>query len=135
MYDDIINMQHHESRVRKRMPTTNRAAQFAPFAALTGYEDAIEETGRITIKKKEIDESLKEEINDKLNFIAHSKENIPNVKITYFVPDTRKEGGEYVTRIGTVTKVDSYKKTVLLDGREIRIEDIILIDGIKNYLN
>ena len=135
MYDDILNMPHHESKVRKRMPSGNRAAQFAPFAALTGYEDAIEETGRTTTKKKEIDESLKEEINAKLNFIAHTKSNIPDVSITYFVPDERKAGGEYVKRIGTVTKVDSYKKTVLLDGREIRIEDIIFVDWIKNELN
>ena len=68
-YDDIINMPHHESTVYKRMPTLNRAAQFTPFAALTGYEDAIEETGRITTERKEIDEYLKAEINDKLNFL------------------------------------------------------------------
>ena len=135
MYDDILNMPHHESKVRKRMPSGNRAAQFAPFAALTGYEEAIGETGRTTTKKKEIDECLKEEINAKLNFIAHTKSNIPDVSITYFVPDERKAGGKYVTRIGTVTKVDSYKKTILLDGREIRIEDIIFIAGIKNELN
>lgn len=135
MYDNIINMQHHESRVRKRMPTSNRAAQFAPFAALTGYEDAIEETGRITTKKKEIDESLKEEINDKLNLIAHSKEDIPNVKITYFVPDTRKEGGKYITQIGTVKKVDGNRKIVVFDDRKIRVEDIIFIDGVENILS
>ena len=97
-YNDIINLPHHESKKYKRMPTINRAAQFTPFAALTGYEDAIEETGRLTTERKEIDEYLKAEINDKLSFLAHSLETAPKVNITYYVPDLRKDGGEYGIR-------------------------------------
>ena len=112
------------------MPMINRAAQFAPFAALTGYEDAIEETGRLTTERKEIDECLKADINDKLSFLAHSLETAPKVNITYYVPDLRKDGGEYVTRAGTVEKVDSNKRIVVLNGEEINIADITDIDGI-----
>lgn len=129
-YNDIINLPHHESKKYKRMPTINRAAQFTPFAALTGYEDAIEETGRLTTERKEIDEYLKAEINDKLSFLAHSLETAPKVSITYYVPDLRKNGGEYVTRTGTVEKVDSNKRIVVLNGEEINIADITDIDGI-----
>ena len=129
-YNDIINLPHHESKKYKRMPTINRAAQFTPFAALTGYEDAIEETGRLTTERKEIDEYLKAEINDKLSFLAHSLETAPKVSITYYVPDLRKDGGEYVTRAGKVEKVDSNKRIVVLNGEEINIADITDIDGI-----
>ena len=131
-YDDIINLPHHESKVYKRMPTINRAAQFAPFAALTGYEDAIEETGRITTDRKEIDEYLKDEINNKLNFLANTLDTIPKVSITYFVADPRKEGGKYVDKIGTITKIDTNKKVIVLDSEEINIEDISDIDFENN---
>lgn len=133
-YNDIINLPHHESKKYKRMPTINRAAQFTPFAALTGYEDAIEETGRLTTERKEIDEYLKAEINDKLSFLAHSLETAPKVSITYYVPDLRKDGGEYVKRTGTVEKVDSNKRIVVLNGEEINIADITDIDGIIDNL-
>lgn len=133
-YNDIINLPHHESKKYKRMPIINRAAQFTPFAALTGYEDAIEETGRLTTERKEIDEYLKAEINDKLSFLAHSLETAPKVSITYYVPDLRKDGGEYVKRTGTVEKVDSNKRIVVLNGEEINIADITDIDGIIDNL-
>ncbi len=122
-YDDIINMPHHESKVYERMPAINRAAQFTPFAALTGYEDAIEETGRLTTVRKEIDEYLKDEIDAKLIFL--SENNAVTAKITYFVPDSRKEGGEYVAGTGTVTRIDKNKKIAVFDGEKINIEDII----------
>ena len=127
-YDDIIHLPHHESSVYKRMPMINRAAQFAPFAALTGYDDAIEETGRLTTDRKEIDEYLKVEINNKLNILM-SDENVPkDVEITFFVPDSRKEGGEYVSKKGVVTKVDNNKKIVIVDNESIDIESIIRIE-------
>jgi hypothetical protein len=133
-YNDIINMPHHESTVYKRMPMINRAAQFSPFAALTGYEDAIEETGRLTTKRKEIDEYLKAEINDKLSFLAHSLETAPKVSITYYVPDLRKEGGSYVTITGTVKKVNTERKMVILDdNKKINISDIIAVEWIERY--
>ena len=127
-YDDIINMPHHESTVYKRMPTLNRAAQFTPFAALIGYEDAIEETGRITTERKEIDEYLMAEINDKLNFLMSDVNTTKAVEITCFVPDLRKEGGEYVSKKGVVTKVDNNRKIVVIDDELIDIENIIRIE-------
>lgn len=133
-YNDIINLPHHESKKYKRMPTINRAAQFTPFAALTGYEDAIEETGRLTTERKEIDEYLKAEINDKLSFLAHSLETAPKVSITYYVPDLRKEGGSYVTITGTVKKVNTERKMVILDdNKKINISDIIAVEWIERY--
>ena len=133
-YDDIINLPHHESKKYKRMPTINRAAQFTPFAALTGYEDAIEETGRLTTERKEIDEYLKAEINDKLSFLAHSLETAPKVNITYYVPDLRKDGGEYISKSGFVSKVDEKRKEIILnDNTVIKISDITAIDGIDIY--
>ena len=133
-YDDIINLPHHESRVYKRMPTLNRAAQFSPFAALTGYEDAIEETGRLTTERKEIDEYLKTEINDKLSFLAHSLETAPKVNITYYVPDLRKDGGEYVSKSGFISKLDTERKEIFLDDNTtIKISDITAIDGVDIY--
>ena len=133
-YDDIINLPPYESKVYKRMPMINRAAQFAPFAALTGYEDAIEETGRLTTERKEIDEYLKAEINDKLSLLAHSLETAPKVSITYYVPDLRKEGGSYVTITGTVKKVNTERKMVTLDdNKKINISDIIDVEWIERY--
>ncbi len=133
-YNDIINMPHHESTVYKRMPMINRAAQFAPFAALTGYEDAIEETGRITTERKEIDEYLKAEINDKLNCLSHAEYPKRKVTITYFIPDSKKEGGEYVARTGTINKIDMERKIIILDGKEIiGVSDIIAIDGVELF--
>lgn len=127
-YDDIINLPHHESKKYNRMPIINRAAQFAPFAALTGYEEAIEETGRLTTDRKEIDEYLKVEINNKLNILI-SDENVPkDVEITFFVPNLRKEGGEYVSKKGVVTKVDNNRKIVIVDNESIDIENIIRIE-------
>lgn len=133
-YDDIINMPHHESKVYKRMPIINRAAQFAPFAALTGYEDAIEETGRLTTERKEIDEYVKAEINDKLNCLSHAEHPKRKVTITYFIPDSKKEGGEYVARTGTINKIDMERKIIILDGKEIiGVSDIIAIDGVELF--
>ena len=127
-YSDIINMPHHESAVYNRMPTINRAAQFAPFAALTGYEDAIEETGRITTKRKDIDEYLKAEINEKLNYIVRVKEPVSDVCIIYFKSDLKKNGGKYVQSKGTIQKIDVNKRIIILNDLQIKIEDITSIE-------
>lgn len=133
-YDDIINLPHHESTVYKRMPTINRAAQFAPFAALTGYEEAIEETGRITNMKSELDEYIKEDISNKINYLADKENGDKKIIITYFVPDLRKEGGEYVTKSGFVLKVDEVRKELCLDDNTvIKISDITAIEGLEIY--
>ena len=110
-YDDIINLPYRKSTQRPRMEIINRAAQFAPFSALTGYETAVKETARQTDKKIELDEYMKEEINLKLQSLLISEDN--QAEITYFVPDKRKSGGKYETKIGTVAKIKDFERTII----------------------
>ena len=129
-YNDILNMPYPNTEIEKDFPDKIlRAAQFAPFAALTGYDEAVEETARLTDSKIELDEYQKSDLNDKLQFINNSEDN-EDVCITYFVPDKRKSGGAYITKKGIVLKVREYEKEVVVeDGTEIPIDDIIEIDG------
>jgi hypothetical protein len=112
------------------MAAIDRAAQFSPFAALTGYDSAIKETARLTDKRLELDEYGKYALNDKLQIIAdHIKEH-PEIAITYFRPDTKKNGGVYVTATGTAKKIDEYERIVVMtDGTAIPMDDIISIEG------
>lgn len=127
-YDDIINMPHHTSKVHPRMSVQNRAAQFAPFAALTGYDDELRETIRLTDKKIELEEAAKEEINRKLQKIKVELHNSPDVTITYFIKDAQKDGGAYVTTYGVVKKIDQERNIIILDNKEeIPINDILEI--------
>ena len=127
-YDDIIDMPHHVSSRRAGMPLADRAAQFSPFAALTGYEDVIEETGRLTQPATELTESAIEQLNEKLQILAQNAHLTPPVTVTYFQPDLRKEGGSYVTVSGYVKRVDPYEQVLrLTDGREIPLEAICRI--------
>lgn len=127
-YDDIISLPHHVSTRRPRMPMPNRAAQFSPFAALTGYEDSIRETARLTDTRIELDECAKAALDAKLQILQQHTQ-LP-VSITYFVPDARKSGGAYVTAEGTVRKIDPTRHVVrMADRTEIPIEDIIGIEG------
>lgn len=130
-YDDILNMQYPNPEIEKDFPDKIlREAQFAPFAALTGHDEAIEETARLTDSKTELDEYTKDEINRKLNFIQDHTDDEIFVKITYFVADKKKSGGKYITKSDFVTKVREFEKDVVLDdGTEIPIEDIFEIDG------
>lgn len=128
-YSDIINLPHHQSKTRPHMSNYNRAAQFAPFAALTGHSEAIDETARLTDSKIELDEYQKVELNDKLLFLVNS-ENKEDVFITYFVPDDKKSGGAYITKMGIVAKIREYEKDVVFeDGTEVPIDDIVAIEG------
>ena len=129
-YDDILNMPYPNPEIEKDFPDKIlRSAQFAPFAALTGHDEAIEETARLTESKAELDEYQKAELNDKLQFLNNSDMD-EEVSITYFVPDKRKSGGAYVIKKGIVIKVREYEKDVVMyDGTEIRIDDIIAIEG------
>ena len=95
-YDDIINLPHHVSPTRQRMSMHDRAAQFAPFAALVGYDDAVAETARLTESRPELDEQEQRIINEKLAYIAEHINEHPEVCIKYFVPDERKSGGAIV---------------------------------------
>lgn len=125
-YDDIINLSYKKSSKRPSMDRINRAAQFAPFSALTGYDRAVKETARLTDKKIELDEYMKEEINLKL--ISLMENGGHQTEITYFVPDKRKSGGKYETKIGTVEKIKEFEKTVVFsDKTEILIENILEI--------
>ena len=127
-YDDIINLSHHVSSRHPQMPMMNRAAQFSPFAALTGYDDAVRETARLTDEKIELDEYEKEELDRKIQWLGSNlDEHIP-VSITYFQPDDRKAGGTYEEIVDTVRKISVYEHEILLTGgKRIPMEDILLL--------
>ena len=124
-YDDIINLPHHQSTKHKHMRNYQRAAQFAPFAALTGYDTAIDETARLTNEKLELSEEQQEYLNQQIQLLIECILKKPQARITYFVPDARKSGGEYVTITGNVRRVDDYnRKIVFADGLTVNIDDV-----------
>lgn len=124
-YDSIINLPHHTSSKHPRMAMIDRAAQFSPFAALTGHGAAIDETARLTDERIDIEENKKEIINEKLLFIAENLGTPVEITVIFFVPDGRKSGGEYVSVTGRVEKIDVYKRNIVMsDGRIIPIENI-----------
>lgn len=128
-YSDIINLSRPVSK-RPRMSLEQRSAQFAPFAALTGYEGQVKETARLTNKKIEINEELKEILNKKIQLIQKKIKEQPQIEITYFIPDLKKEGGRYETICNAIQKIDMYtNEIVMLDGTRIDIDDIIDIQG------
>lgn len=123
-YDDIINLEHHISKKHKQMSLENRSAQFAPFAALIGYDDAVKETARITDSK-----GIKEIINKTIQKIKNNLNKHVQIKVTYFVPDKLKCGGKYQTEVGIVAKINEYSKIIKLEsGTEIPIEEIIELE-------
>lgn len=123
LYDDIIDFPHHVSKRHPQMPADERAAQFSPFAALTGYGAVIRETARLTDRKMDLSESAKEELERKLQELC--EQNCAG-EIIFFVPDGRKEGGAYVTAEGKVKKTDETERVVVLeDGTRISVEDIV----------
>ena len=125
-YDDIIHLPHHRSKKHAPMPIIDRAAQFSPFAALTGHDAAIKETARLTDRKIELDEYEIAILDEKLQQIKEKLPMNPEITVTYFQPDVRKDGGEYRTISGKVKKMDEYAKSIIMEN-EIRlpIEDII----------
>ena len=128
-YDDIIYLPHQVSRIHPQMSMEDRAAQFSPFAALTGYDAAIAETARLTDQRVELDEYERQALNEKLQFISEHMKEHPKISITYFIPDHCKEGGEYVTVTGNIKKLDDYEhRIVLMDGSRILMEDVIGIE-------
>ncbi len=125
-YDDIIHLPHHVSSSRAHMPVSDRAAQFSPFAALTGYGAAVEEAGRLTEERIELDEDVKTELDRKLEVLRRSAAQRPTVEVTYFRPDNKKEGGRYVTTAGPVRKIDEYERALVLeDGTRIPADEIV----------
>lgn len=124
-YGEIMGLPHHVSKTRPQMPMSDRAAQFAPFAALTGYDSAIKETGRLTNERIELDEDALTALNVKYQFLMDALDEESEIKITYFKPDERKAGGEYVSAIGAVKKVDDFERLITMqDGTRIPMDDV-----------
>lgn len=124
-YDDIINLPHHVSSKRPQMAQKDRAAQFAPFAALTGYDDEIKETARLTDAKIELDEDKQRVLNEKQNFLAEHIKEMPEVTVVYFVPDSRKSGGAYISYTGNLRRIDEYERMLVFEDKTvIPIDDV-----------
>ena len=125
-YDDIIHLPHHVSNTRAHMPMPDRAAQLMPFRALTGYEDAVRETARLTEERVELTEDERSVLDGKLQKLVDALPDHPAVTLTYFQPDKRKAGGAYVTASGRLKKIDDLAGVLILTGGErIVIEDIV----------
>ena len=128
-YDDIINMPRHTSPLRPRMSKKERAAQFSPFAALTGYESAIAETGRVTDARVDLDENERARLDEKLRFAAAQIKTRPVIKITYFLADSRKSGGAYVDYTGALKRIDTVERTVIFEDKtSVPVDDIYEIE-------
>ena len=129
-YDEIMGLPHHISKTRPQMPISDRAAQFAPFAALTGYDAAIKETGRLTDERIELDVEALSALDMKYQLLMEALDEAPEVTITYFQPDERKAGGKYLTATGAVKKVDDFERRITMqDGTKIPMDDVLSIDG------
>lgn len=129
-YDDMLQLPHHVSASRKPMAITARAAQFAPFAALSGYDAEVQEAGRLTDRPIEPDEYEKEAMNARLQLLARHFREEWVVSLVFFQPDERKAGGAYVTRTGTVKKLyETERLLTLTDGTVIPLDDLIALEG------
>jgi len=125
-YDDIIHLPHHVSDNHPQMDILDRAAQFAPFAALTGHDAAIKETARLTEERMELDDNSKEILDEQMRNIREHISEHPMVTITYFRPDEKKDGGSYVTITGRIKKIDEYERIIVLeDGIIIPVNEIV----------
>ena len=131
-YEDIIHLPHHVSSKRPQMALADRAAQFAPFAAVVGHETAVKEAARHTDQRKELDETEKAIIDNQLREIEAQLPNECDVEIVYFQPDELKSGGKYITKVGRIKKIDKYTREVqIIDGTSIAITEIYSI--VNNY--
>ncbi len=129
-YQDIINLPHHVSKSRPHMPMADRAAQFSPFAALSGYGAAVRETERLTDQRVELNEDEQQKISVRLALLRSCLQELPTVEFTYFIPDEKKTGGEYSTVTGIVKKMDEFQKVIIMmDGTKIPIKEIIGVSG------
>lgn len=129
-YNDIIHLPYPGVGKRPRMSMTDRAAQFSPFAALTGYDAAITESGRLTGRRIELDESEIAQLDSRLLLLCENLTAIPELQATYFVPDEKKVGGQYVSHTGNLKKLDLYNRTLTFsDGVCINMDDVIGLDS------
>lgn len=128
-YEDILELPHPVSKIHPQMPRRDRAAQFAPFAALTGYEEAVREAARLTEEKMILDEDSKEQLDWKFRCLQEKVKEKPAITVTYFLKDEKKKGGKYVTVTGVLKKIDSYThQFVLENGEEIPVENIVSLE-------
>lgn len=129
-YDDIINLPHHVSKTRPQMSMHDRAAQFSAFAALSGYDDTVKETTRLTDKKLELTEEEIKDLNLKVQILKEYADTQPLIFVEYFLPDKKKSGGSYVTVTGNFRRIDEYAGNLILtSGKEIHLNDIYSIEG------
>ena len=127
-YKDIINLPHHISKKRPQMSLYARSAQFAPFAALTGYSDEVKEKARLTNKKIDLSEEEKEFLNGKILKINEVIKTRPKISVTYFVKDLKKEGGSYLTVTDNVKRIDDVLGVIKFKSKDIKMDDIINIE-------
>ena len=118
-YDDIINLPHHVSKSHPQMSMMNRAAQFAPFAALTGHSAAIEETARLTDEQRELADEDSDALNQKIAYLRETINEHPTITITYFEPDKKKAGGAYKSIEGQLQNIDDYNQAIVLKNCEV----------------
>ena len=129
-YDDINHLPHHVSKTRPQMSMMDRAAQFSPFGALTGYDAAIKETGRLTDEKIELGEETKAVLDRKQRYLSDMISVQPEITVTYFLPDERKSGGTYLSVTGKLKRIDEYERMMILtDGKKIPLDDIMDIES------
>lgn len=129
-YDDMIDLPHHVSPRHPQMPLADRAAQFSPFAALTGHEAAIQETARLTEDFIELDEERQRQLNEQFQLLKKNQSGQPEIEVTYFQPDLRKSGGAYVTVRGRVKRIDEYGQQIIFtDKVEVPMKHIFSIEG------
>lgn len=129
-YDDIINLPYPRQTSRPRMSAIERAAQFSPFAALVGHDEAIAETARLTDSKVILTEDEENTLNDRIAFLSEILPECPLVGVTYFVRDKKKDGGAYFTKIGNARRVDEIgRKIIFTDGTVIPLDDMVSIEG------
>lgn len=129
-YDDIIDLPHHVSAKHHPMPVADRAAQFSPFAALSGHSEAIAETARLTDPRRELDEETQARLNAQVILLAQAAPQRPLVRVTWFRPDAHKEGGAYLTREDVVRRVDLTQGVLqFADHNEIALRDIVRLEG------
>lgn len=129
-YDDIINLPRPVSRNHRPMPRESRAAQFAPFAALTGYDDSVKEEARLTGERIELTDEQIDRLNLKTAFLTERIKERPSIKVTYFLPDEKKDGGRYVSAEGEVSHIEEVEGLLIFsDKRKIPLHEIIDIEG------
>lgn len=129
-YADMLHMPHYTSPTRPRMSMHNRAAQFSPFAALSGYDDAVKESARLTDRLLELDDYTRSILDDKLRLLVEHSEEQPMVTLTYFEPDQTKSGGAYMSVSGIIHAIDAYRQIVVMENHiEIPIQQICEIES------